>query len=61
VIVCPEAARALAAGEAAVIEPEAGRILQGGQSWTAPRFQGEVAAILAAGGLVEHLRRSLAV
>jgi hypothetical protein len=44
-----------------VIEPETGRILQGGQSWTAPRFQGEVAAILAAGGLVEHLRRSLAV
>jgi 3-isopropylmalate/(R)-2-methylmalate dehydratase small subunit len=61
VIVCPEAARALAAGEAAVIEPETGRIMQSGQSWTAPRFQGEVAAILAAGGLVEHLRRSLAV
>ncbi|WP_431285617.1 3-isopropylmalate dehydratase small subunit [Humitalea sp. 24SJ18S-53] len=59
VIVCPEAARALMAGELAVVEPDSGRILQGGQNWTAPPFRGEVAAILAAGGLVAHLRQSL--
>lgn len=60
VFVCPEAARALAEGEAVQIEPGTGLIRQGAQSWQAPRFEGEVAAILAAGGLVPHLRQSLA-
>ncbi|MGG5890574.1 3-isopropylmalate dehydratase small subunit [Falsiroseomonas sp. HC035] len=58
VIVCAEAARALQEGEEATIEPVTGLIAQAGRAWQAPPFQGEVAAILASGGLVEYLRRS---
>ena len=60
VFVCPEAARAITEGEPVQIEPETGLIRQAARSWQAPRFAGEVAAILAAGGLVPHLRQSLA-
>lgn len=60
VVVCPEAARALRAGETVEIDLHAGTIRQGGRSWGVPPFQGEVAAILAAGGLVARIRDRLA-
>lgn len=56
VIVAPEAARALAEGERAEIDIAAGVIWQGGRSWRFPPFQGEVAAIIAAGGLAARVR-----
>lgn len=56
VIVEPEAARALAAGERAEIDIAAGEIRQGARSWRFPPFQGEVAAIIAAGGLAARVR-----
>lgn len=59
VIVCPEAAKALRAGEVAEIDVGAGSIRQGGGAWRFPPFQGEVAAILAAGGLAAHVRARL--
>jgi 3-isopropylmalate/(R)-2-methylmalate dehydratase small subunit len=60
VIVAPEAARALAAGEGAEIDIAAGVIRQGAQSWRFPPFQGEVAAIITAGGLAARVRATLA-
>jgi 3-isopropylmalate/(R)-2-methylmalate dehydratase small subunit len=60
VIVCPEAARALAAGEVAELDIAAGVVRQGGAAWQVPRFQGEVAAIIQAGGLAAHIRATLA-
>jgi 3-isopropylmalate/(R)-2-methylmalate dehydratase small subunit len=60
VVVCPEAARGLRAGEAVEVDVATGTIRQGERSWTIPPFQGEVAAILAAGGLVPHVRSWLA-
>ena len=59
VIVAPEAARALAAGEGAEIDIAAGVIRQGAQSWRFPPFQGEVAAIIAAGGIAARVRAVL--
>lgn len=60
VMVCPEAAAALREGEAVELDPVSGRIAQGGREWKAAPLAGEVAAILAAGGLVPHLRGALA-
>ncbi|TPG53512.1 3-isopropylmalate dehydratase small subunit [Roseomonas nepalensis] len=60
VMVCPEAAAALREGEAVELDPVSGRIAQGGREWQAAALAGEVAAILAAGGLVPHLRGALA-
>jgi 3-isopropylmalate/(R)-2-methylmalate dehydratase small subunit len=59
VIACPEAAKALVAGDFAEVAVESGAIRQGGQAWSFPPFQGEVAAILAAGGLAAHVRRRI--
>lgn len=59
VIVSPEAARALAAGERAEIDIDTGIIRQGEQSWRFPPFQGEAAAIIAAGGLSARVRATL--
>lgn len=59
VIVCPEAARALAAGDVAELDIAAGVIRQGAASWCVPPFQGEVAAIIGAGGLAAHIRATL--
>jgi 3-isopropylmalate/(R)-2-methylmalate dehydratase small subunit len=56
VAVCPEAARELRAGESVEVDVGAGAIRQGERSWTIPPFQGEVAAILSAGGLVPYVR-----
>jgi 3-isopropylmalate/(R)-2-methylmalate dehydratase small subunit len=60
VIICPEAARALAAGEEAGIDFAAGEIRQGASCWSIPKLEGEVAAIMAAGGLVPWARAALA-
>jgi 3-isopropylmalate/(R)-2-methylmalate dehydratase small subunit len=59
IIVSPEAARALAEGQDASIDIAAGAIRQGAKSWRFPPFQGEVAAIIAAGGLVARIRGAL--
>jgi 3-isopropylmalate/(R)-2-methylmalate dehydratase small subunit len=59
VIACPEAAKALLAGEIAEVAVDEGAIRQGGQAWSFLPFQGEVAAILAAGGLAAHVRRRI--
>ena len=59
VIVSPEAARALVEGERAGIDIAAGVIRQGERCWRFPPFQGEVAAIIAAGGLAARVRASL--
>jgi len=56
VVVCPEAARGLQAEEPVEIDFGAGTIRQGDRTWTMPPFQGEIAAILAAGGLVPRVR-----
>jgi len=56
VVVCPEAARGLEAGEPVEVDFGAGMIRQGDRAWAIPPFQGEIAAILAAGGLVPHVR-----
>ncbi len=60
VIVSPEAAAALQAGERASVDLAAGLIRQGASSWSVPRFTGEIRAILDAGGLVPHIRAALA-
>lgn len=60
VIVCPAAARELVAGAAAEIDLAAGVIRQAGAAWHFPPFQGEAAAIIAAGGLAPRVRAALA-
>ena len=60
VLLCPEAAEGLAAGETARITLDDMRIAQGATTWQAPPLGEEVSAILAAGGLVARVRASLA-
>ncbi|MCK8784443.1 3-isopropylmalate dehydratase small subunit [Roseomonas sp. NAR14] len=60
VLVCPEAALALRAGEPATIDLEHATIHQGGATWQAQPLGAEVRAILAAGGLVPRVRALLA-
>ena len=60
VMVCPEAAEALQEGVPVEVDPVTGRITQGNHAWQAAPLAGEVAAILAAGGLVPHLRGVMA-
>ncbi len=60
VLICPEAARELAEGEAAGIALEDATIRQGDRTWRAQPLGEEVAAILAAGGLVNRVRAALA-
>ncbi len=60
VVICPDAARALAAGEEAEIDFAVGEIRQGAACWEIPKLEGEVAAIMAAGGLVPWVRAALA-
>jgi 3-isopropylmalate/(R)-2-methylmalate dehydratase small subunit len=59
VIISPEAARGLAAGEPAEIDIAAGVIRQAGKAWHVPPFRGEVAAIIGAGGLVARIAATL--
>jgi len=60
VLISPAAPSAMREGEPATIRLDAGLIRQGDASWQADPLDGEVAAILAAGGLVERTRRRLA-
>jgi 3-isopropylmalate/(R)-2-methylmalate dehydratase small subunit len=60
VIVWPDAARALAAGDVAEVDISAGVVRQGAATWHVPPFQGEVEAIIRAGGLAPHIRAILA-
>jgi len=59
VIIAPDAARGLRPGMAATIELASGRISQADRSWHSQPFPPEIQAILAAGGLVAHIRASL--
>ncbi len=60
VMVCPAAALALQAGQTARLRVSANRIEQDGASWEPEILDGEVAAILASGGLIERTRALLA-
>ncbi|HVV92961.1 MAG TPA: 3-isopropylmalate dehydratase small subunit [Hyphomicrobiales bacterium] len=60
VMVSPEAAAGLEAGADAEVSVVNGRITQGTASWIAQPLDGEVAAILACGGLLERTRQILA-
>jgi 3-isopropylmalate/(R)-2-methylmalate dehydratase small subunit len=60
VLICPEAAVELQAGRTARIIVSTGEIEQGERSWQAGALSGEVAAILACGGLMERTRQVLA-
>ncbi|MGD9770145.1 MAG: 3-isopropylmalate dehydratase small subunit [Pseudolabrys sp.] len=59
VMLSPEAAAGLEAGKAASVDPATGEIRQDGRVWTAQPLGDEVEAILAAGGLIERVRRTL--
>ncbi|TCT04634.1 3-isopropylmalate dehydratase small subunit [Aquabacter spiritensis] len=59
VLVCPDAARALAAGEPARIDLDRMAISQGARLWPVQPLGAEVRAILTAGGLVPRVRQAL--
>jgi 3-isopropylmalate/(R)-2-methylmalate dehydratase small subunit len=59
VMISAEAAAGLAAGKLAAVDPAAGEIRQDGRVWKAQPLGDEVAAILAAGGLIERVRQTL--
>jgi len=60
VLICPEAAAAMVAGDIASIDLGAASIRQGATGWQAQPLGDEVRAILAAGGLVPRVRAALA-
>ncbi|MBP0495558.1 3-isopropylmalate dehydratase small subunit [Roseomonas indoligenes] len=60
VLICPEAAAALKAGEPATVDLATASIRQGDRTWQAQPLGEEVRAILAAGGLVQRVRAALA-
>jgi 3-isopropylmalate/(R)-2-methylmalate dehydratase small subunit len=60
VMICPEASAALQDGEMAELSVTRGLVQQGRRSWTARKLDGEVAAILASGGLMARTRHILA-
>lgn len=60
VLLCPEGAAALQAGEEARIDLDGMTVAQGGAQWQALPLGDEVRAILAAGGLVPRVRAALA-
>ena len=59
-MISAEAAAGLEAGKLASVDPAAGEIRQDGRVWKAQPLGDEVEAILAAGGLIERVRQSLA-
>jgi 3-isopropylmalate/(R)-2-methylmalate dehydratase small subunit len=59
VMISAEAAAGLQAGEAASVDPAVGEIRQNGHVWKSQPLGEEVAAILAAGGLIERVRQRL--
>jgi 3-isopropylmalate/(R)-2-methylmalate dehydratase small subunit len=60
VMLSAEAAAGLEVGKPASVDPAAGEIRQDGRVWKAQPLGDEVAAILAAGGLIERVRQTLA-
>ena len=60
VMISAEAAAGLEAGRLASVDPAAGEIRQDGHVWKAQPLGDEVEAILAAGGLIERVRQTLA-
>lgn len=59
VVICAEAAASLEEGADATVDIAGGRIQQGGRAWAIDPLGQEVTAILAAGGLVPRIRRTL--
>jgi 3-isopropylmalate/(R)-2-methylmalate dehydratase small subunit len=59
-MISAEAAAGLEAGKLASLDPAVGEIRQDGRVWKAQPLGDEVAAILAAGGLIERVRQTLA-
>jgi 3-isopropylmalate/(R)-2-methylmalate dehydratase small subunit len=60
VLLSAEAAAGLEAGKPASVDPAAGEIRQDGRVWKAQPLGNEVESILAAGGLIERVRQTLA-
>ena len=60
VMISAEAAAGLENGKLATLNSAAGEIRQDGRVWKAQPFGDEVEAILAAGGLIERVRQTLA-
>jgi 3-isopropylmalate/(R)-2-methylmalate dehydratase small subunit len=59
VMICPDAAAALQAGQTATVSVADSFIRQGGTTWTAQPLEGEVSAILSCGGLMARTRQIL--
>jgi 3-isopropylmalate/(R)-2-methylmalate dehydratase small subunit len=59
VMICPDAAAALQAGQTASVSIAGGFVEQGGTSWAAQPLDGEVRAILSCGGLMARTRQIL--
>jgi hypothetical protein len=59
VLICAEAAGGIEAGKVATVVVSIGEIRQSGRTWKAQPLAGEVAAILACGGLMERTRAVL--
>ena len=59
VMICPDAAVALQAGQPATVGVAASFVQQGGNNWAAQPLDGEVRTILACGGLMARTRQIL--
>jgi 3-isopropylmalate/(R)-2-methylmalate dehydratase small subunit len=59
VLICAEATAGIEAGKVATVVVSTGEIRQSGRTWKAQPLAGEVAAILACGGLMERTRAVL--
>ena len=53
---CPEAARALATGDAVELNAASGRLSSGGRNWTCAPYPPAIRKIIAAGGLMPYVR-----
>jgi len=53
---CPEAAKALKAGDEIEVDPAAGRLASSGRNWTCAPYPPAIRKIIAAGGLMPYVR-----